>query len=253
MIEQVDPPVIDQTKLDRLCEELDEQGFVIIPSLISPEKADEARTVLEGLLATEATEADLEAKTQRVGRIAVKHPIFIELMTHPFIIAFWRRYLGEDVICSTWSANTAYPGFGRLGWHSDYPYWSITLPWPTGRIAGQTLWLLDDFSVENGGTGVLPGSHKWLRPPDRDMGWLDDAQILTGGRGTVMVMHGACWHTARPNCTEKARSALLGMYMRPCFITQEDMRGQLAELENTSELVQHLMGANQWQPKDVGN
>ncbi len=45
----------------------------------------------------------------------------------------------------------------------------------------------------------------------------------------------------------------IGMYMRPCFITQEDMRGQLAELANPSELVQRLMGAKQWQPQNVGN
>lgn len=237
---------MNNVDFNTLATELDERGFVIIPHVITPEKADEARIVLEKLLAEEATDKDLAAKTQRVGRIAVKHPIFLELMTHPFIVSFWRHYLGDDTICSTWSANTAYPGFDRFGWHSDYPYWSITPPWPTGRIAGQTLWLLDDFSAENGGTGVLPGSHHWLRPPDRDRGWIDEAEILTGVRGSVMVMHGACWHTARPNQTNKMRSALLGMYMRPCFITQEDMRGQLAELDNPSELVQQFVSLSAW-------
>lgn len=233
--------------------QIDERGFAILPSVITPEKADAARAILKTLLAKEATETELVAKTQRVGRIAVKHPIFLELMTHPTIVAFWRHYLGEDTICSTWSANTAYPGYDRFGWHSDYPYWSLTPPWPTGRLAGQTLWMLDDFRAENGGTGVLPGSHQWLRPPDKGLGWIDEAEILTGVRGSVMVMHGACWHTARPNQTSKARSALLGMYMRPCFIPQEDMSGQLAELENPTPLVQQLMGAQQWRPKDVGN
>ncbi|MEZ4863613.1 MAG: phytanoyl-CoA dioxygenase family protein [Caldilineaceae bacterium] len=243
-------PAVD---LEAIAAAVDEQGYAIIPNVIPPEQADAACAILEELLTAEATDASRAAKTQRVGRIAVKDPLFLELMTHPLIVAFWRHYLGEDAICSTWSANTAYPGFDRLGWHADYPYWSITPPWPTGRIAGQTIWLLDDFSDENGGTGVLPGSHRLLRPPDRNWGWLDDAVILTGGRGSVMVMHGACWHTARPNHTDKARSALLGMYMRPCFITQEDMRGQLAELENPSELVQQLMGAKQWRPRNVGN
>ncbi|MEM7126042.1 MAG: phytanoyl-CoA dioxygenase family protein [Chloroflexota bacterium] len=247
-------PQLDQTNLDSLATQLDENGYVIIPSVITPEKADEARNVLEKLLEGESTESDRVAKTQRVGRIAVKHPIFLELMVHPFVVAFWRNYLGEDTICSTWSANTAYPGFDRFGWHSDYPYWSITPPWPTGRIAGQTLWLLDDFTEENGGTGVLPKSHKRLcPPPKREIGWIDEAKILTGVRGSIMVMHGACWHTARPNSTDKMRSALLGMYMRPCFIPQEDMQGQLAELEDPPELVQQLMGAKQWKPRNVGN
>ena len=43
------------------------------------------------------------------------------------------------------------------------------------------------------------------------------------------------------------------MYTRPFYVTQEDMRAQLADLENPSELVQQVMGANQWQPGVVGN
>lgn len=232
--------------------QIDECGYSVIPAVITPEKADEARTVLETFLAAEATEDTRAAKTQRVGRIAVKHPIFLELMTHPLILALWQRYLGEDVICSTWSANTVYPGHDKVGWHADFPYWSIKPPWPMGNFACQTLWLLDDFSVENGGTGVMPGSHRKLVPPPVKNEWIDGAEIMTGVRGSVVVMHGACWHTARPNQTQQARSALLGMYMRPCLITQEDMRAQLAELKEPSPLVQHLMGANQWRPTTVG-
>ena len=239
---------------DQIITELDERGYSLIPSVIMPEKADAARTVLEDLLAAEVTDTTRTAKTQRVGRIVVKHPIFLELLTHPLIIALWQRYLGEDIICSSWSANTVHAGYDNFGWHSDYPYWSITPPWPEGNWAVQTIWMLNDLTVENGATAILSGSHKLRRPPDPEIKnqWIDEAEIVTGQRGSVVVMHGACWHTARPNQTQESRSVLLGMYMRPCFIPQEDMRTQLAELENPSELVQQLLGANQWQPKTVG-
>ena len=52
----------------------------------------------------------------------------------------------------------------------------------------------------------------------------------------------------RPNTSNAARSALLGMYTRPIYVTQEDMRAQLADLDNPSDLVRQLMGANQHQP-----
>jgi hypothetical protein len=42
------------------------------------------------------------------------------------------------------------------------------------------------------------------------------------------------------------------MYLMPWFIPQEDMRGQLEELENPSEQVQQLMCGKQHQPRDVG-
>lgn len=97
--------------------ELDERGYCIIPSVISVEKADQVRAILERILADEESEISREKKTQRVARIAVKHPIFVELMSHPLIVAIWRRYLDEDMICSTWTANTTYPGYSRYGWH----------------------------------------------------------------------------------------------------------------------------------------
>ena len=234
---------------------MDERGYCIIPSVITPEKADEARSVLERLLAEEATDATRQARTQRVGRIAVKHPIFLELMAHPLIVAIWKQYLDEEVICSTWTANTTYPGYDTFRWHPDFPYQRLNQPWPTDNISGQTMWLLNDFSAENGGTGILPYSHRkgHRPPPEMASGWHPDGEILTGIRGSVMVMHGANWHTARPNTSSEVRSVLLGMYTRPIFVTQEDMRAQLAELNSPSELVQQLMGANQWQPGLVGN
>ena len=234
----------------RIIAELDERGYCVIPSVISVEKAHQARTILERILADEGNELSRRKRTQRVGRIAVKHPIFLELMAHPLIVAIWRRYLDEDMICSTWTANTTFPGYSRYGWHPDWPYQRLNQPWPTDRISGQTMWLLNDFSAENGGTGIIPYSHRkgHRPPPEMASDWHSDGEILTGIRGSVMVMHGATWHTARPNTSEAARSALLGMYARPIYVTQEDMRAQMADLDSPSELVRQLMGANQHQP-----
>ena len=132
--------------IDSIINEVDERGFCVVHDVISPEKADEARNVLHDLLDTEITEQAREARTQRVGQIAVKHPIFLELMCHPFVLAVWQRMLGEDIMCSSWSANTVYPGHDHIAWHSDYPYWSLKPPWPAGNLAGQTLWMLDDYT-----------------------------------------------------------------------------------------------------------
>lgn len=247
---KADEDSVSQLDVAEIIAELDERGYCVIPSVISVEKADQVRAILERILADEENEISREKKTQRVARIAVKHPIFVELMSHPLIVAIWRQYLDEDMICSTWTANTTYPGYSRYGWHPDWPYQRLNQPWPTDRISGQTMWLLNDFSAENGGTGIIPCSHRkgHRPPPEMASDWHPDGEILTAVRGSVMVMHGATWHTARPNRSNAARSALLGMYTRPIYVTQEDMRAQLADLDNPSELVRQLMGANQHQP-----
>ena len=76
--------------------DLDEVGFHIIPSVIPVEKADEARAALEQLLEKETTAHALAEKTQRVGRIAVKHPIFLELMADTRVLDVIR------VMCGDW-------------------------------------------------------------------------------------------------------------------------------------------------------
>ena len=239
--------------IDRIIAEIDDQGYSVLSGVISTHKADEARSALEPILAGEITPDERAARHQRVGAIAVKHPVFLELMCHPLILAVWKRYLGEDVVCSTWTSNTIYPGFDKIGWHADYPYWSITPPWPRGNLAGQSVWLLDDFTETNGGTGVLPYSHLKRKPPSdpKDV-WREEGEIITGKRGTVVLGHGAWWHTARPNRSDKPRSCLLGMYCRPCVITQEDMRAQLDLLDNPDETVTQLMCGNIYKPRIIG-
>ena len=247
--------VVTRHDVSAIVAEIGKRGYCFVPSVISPEKADEARRALEPLLDAEATDEIRAAKTQRVGGIAYKHPIFAELLAHPLIVSIWQEYLADEaVICSTWSANTAYPGYDKYGWHPDYPYWWINQPWPLEKVCGQTIWLLDDFTEENGGTGFMPGSHLNGHPPPKAWNeeWPADAQILTGCRGGALVFHGAMWHTARPNRSAKARSALLGMYTRPFFLTQEDMLAQLAKVEKPSEMVRQLMGAKRHQPGIIG-
>ena len=74
---------------------------------------------------------------------------------------------------------------------------------------------------------------------------------MNGRRGSVVFAHGAWYHTARPNITDRSRTVLLGMYLKHCFIPQEDMYGQLAKIENPSEMVKKMMGGNQHQPKNI--
>lgn len=244
-----------QHNVSEIVAEIYERGYCLIPSVIAPDKADEARAALAPLLENEATDEIRAAKTQRVGGIAYKHPVFAELLAHPLIVAIWQAYLDDDdVICSTWSANTAYPGYDKYGWHPDYPFWWINQPWPLEKVCGQTIWLLDDFTEENGGTGFLPGSHLKGHPPPKEWNrtWPPEAEILTGVRGSALVFHGALWHTARPNRSDKARSALLGMYTRPYFLTQEDMLAQLQKVENPTAMICQLMGAKRHQPGIIG-
>jgi ectoine hydroxylase-related dioxygenase (phytanoyl-CoA dioxygenase family) len=247
------PSTAPDIDLDAIIGQIDSQGYCIIENAIPAAEAARARQILMDLVEEEATPENRQARTQRVGEIAVKHQIFRDLLCNPLVLAVWQRYVGEDIFCSSWSANIAYPDFARYGWHVDYPYWSIKPPWPLDFIAGQTIWMLDDFTVENGATGVVPGSHRFGQPPEQPTDvWRDDGVVLEGKAGSIVLGHGAWYHTARPNTTDQHRCCLLGMYLKPFVIPQEDMRGQLAKIKDPSEMVQQLMAGKQHQPHSVG-
>jgi ectoine hydroxylase-related dioxygenase (phytanoyl-CoA dioxygenase family) len=233
--------------VDAVIAEISERGFCVVPSVISTEKTEKLNACLEVIRTLEDGQEIRKLGHQRVLHIAAKNAMFLEPLLHPFVLKVWRKYLGEDMICSTWSANTLYPHSNHMYWHADHPYWTITTPYPTFPLCGQTIWMLDDFTAENGATAGIPGSHRRPYLPDLGHGWSDEAEVLTGTRGSVIMADGAWWHTSTANRTDRPRSALLATYIRSFCVPQEDMRSQLACLKDPSDEIKQLFGSNQYQ------
>jgi ectoine hydroxylase-related dioxygenase (phytanoyl-CoA dioxygenase family) len=126
----------------------------------------------------------------------------------------------------------------------DYPYWALRPPYPTWNLAAHALWMLDDFTEDNGAIGIIPRSHRRDYPPDINPGeWPSDAVIATGAKGSVILAHGAYWHTARPNTSASTRSAVVVSYLRAFCMPHTDMRRQLAQLANPTADEQRLFRA----------
>lgn len=250
-ISQQQSAAVDPERVERIVATLETDGACIEPDVIPVGEADRANEVVRELLEKEATADVREAGQQRIGEIAVKHPVFRELMCHPLVVAVWRRLLGEDMVCSTWTANTIYPGKGNIGWHSDHPFWAMKEPYPVEWLAGQTVWMLDDLTEDNGATGYVPKSHLHRHPPRDPEGWPEGARLATGTRGSVVFGHGAWWHTSTTNRSDQPRSVLLGMYVKTIVIPMEDMADQLRRLDDPTELETQIMGGNQRMPQNI--
>ena len=81
-----------------------------------------------------------------------------------------------------------------------------------------TIWMLDDFTPDNGATRVVPGSHKWgKRPQDvlADPGAPYPGEVLvTGPAGGVVIMNAHLWHGGTANRTAAPRLAMHAFYCR---------------------------------------
>lgn len=73
-----------------------------------------------------------------------------------------------------------------------------------------TIWMLTDFTMENGATGVVPMSHMSRRksPPDRLSDDDDLIKPIIGKAGSVILWHGGLYHIARANTSESVRVGL---------------------------------------------
>ena len=117
---------ISSERLDLAEKDLRTVGFHIVENVITAEDADKARQATLALAETEAQNGKGsiygEDKIRRVWALVSKGTIFCQLIQHPTVIAIWKRFLGEDVIASTFTANIVGPGAPAGGLHIDYPY-----------------------------------------------------------------------------------------------------------------------------------
>ncbi|MGH8930777.1 MAG: phytanoyl-CoA dioxygenase family protein [Egibacteraceae bacterium] len=227
---------------------LEEVGFCVVTSVLPHDAVAEMRELVELLLHAEPQNRH-HTGHQRVLHLAAKHAAFHRALLDPLALAVWRRFLSPDVICSTFTANALWPGATEFYWHADHPYWTLTPPWPSMPLTGQNIWFLDEFTIENGATAGIPGSHRrGALPPYEDRS-VEGSMVLTGPPGSVIFAHGAWWHTSRPNTTDALRCALLATYTHTFCVPQEEMRLQLDAIDEPGDALRRILGGDQYRPQ----
>jgi len=97
-----------------------------------------------------------------------------------------------------------------------------------------TIVAVDDFTAENGGTEVIPGSHRWSdaqieghydgRKHDRAMPASLDSRLVPMAvpAGTCILFHGTLMHRGGANRSAASRLAFSNQYCEPWARTQEN-------------------------------
>ena len=86
-----------------------------------------------------------------------------------------------------------------------------------------TMFVLDDFTAENGGTLIVPGSHKLISQvgSGKPVGPLPPAINVECPAGTVVMFEGRLLHGTGVNRTETARRMYVGNSLKSSFRQQE--------------------------------
>jgi ectoine hydroxylase-related dioxygenase (phytanoyl-CoA dioxygenase family) len=205
-----------------VAEIIDGAGYVMLPRIITPAQALEARAQVLAALLEEPTAQQISfAKAPRrrngqdhVGRLFHKGRIFEELVQLPRIIELAEAILGDDMTLGAYSVRVLNPGATEMGVHIDYPYWAMRGPhFVRPALMLQVILMLQDFTEDNGATLVAPGSQLRGHEPDRER-FAREALKVTGKGGSAIVSHGLLWHDTSRNYTTEPRVGLLINYGR---------------------------------------
>lgn len=130
--------------------------------------------------------------------------------------------LGPFCRISFTSATINEPGNARGGWHADWPFnqrngGHLPAPYPDAVMHLTTIWMLSPFSGDNGGTLIVPGSHRSPNNPTGENGVPHDQPYDTemhvcGDAGSVLVMDSRLWHATAANTADAPRVAVVVRY-----------------------------------------
>jgi hypothetical protein len=154
-----------------------------------------------------------------------------------------RDYFGGEYILNSYGALNNLPLSADTYKHGQHFHRDVRTFSGGFRLMLNMLVMVDDFTVENGATRVVPGTHRVEQRPD-DAYLEHNAERATGRAGSILLFDSNLWHSAAPNRTSGPRMALTLTFTRPFFKQQMDYPRLLGEDFTRDERLRQLLGYN---------
>lgn len=231
----VDQPISLGLENYELAEEhkqrLDKDGFTVFEDVIPTDWLVELRQAFEHTYESEGSEAGKEVSqmegVRRLADLTNKGEVFDSVYLQPFLLAAANYVLQQPFKLHSLNGHAPLKDGPTQALHSD---------WGGERDRAHivnSMWMLDDFTVENGATRIVPGSHRDPRRigeihPDRQSPFSGEVR-LTGKAGSVGVFNGNAWHSSSTSIDGKQRRTLHCAFITRQHPQQTNQRQYLRE------------------------
>ena len=172
---------------------------------------------------------------RNVTGLAGKSRTFVDaVLLHPLLLAAADAIVGPN--CASYTLNVGQlmvrePGAPRQWLHRDQNVWSF-LPHPHPEVELSSVVALTDFTEHNGGTAVVPGSHRWEPGREPEEHEVTYAEMPTGA---AVIYLGSTIHAGGRNRSSRARPGIHLSYVAGWLRPEENNT-----LATPPEVARHL-------------
>ena len=205
--------------MSKLQQKLDADGYALLSELLGRDELDALRNRVEELFSDEGDLAGAEFKqepgSRRLANLVAKGSIFWKLLTHSRTLPLVQYILNHRAKLSSLNARSV-----NAGWPQAQPLHADmgALPDAQGYWVCNVVWMLDDFTADNGPLRIVPGSHRWRTLPQDALAHPEadhpEQIILTAKAGSAIILNAHVWHGGMPNHTTRSRTAIHAFYCR---------------------------------------
>lgn len=238
---------------------LDQNGYLNLGRILSDDQLTAIRNKIKELLEKEGENAGSELMdsphirhpkengADRLADLVNKGAEFDVFYTHPKILAAISHVLGQNFKLSSLNYRSAKPGAGLQKLHVD---WHEPVAVNDFKVCN-SIWLLDDFSRENGATRVIPGTHLQALLPQEalkdPMAPHPEEVIIEAPAGSVVIFNSHTWHGGTNNHTPHPRRAIHSYFCRKDQPQQIDQKRYIKTetLERLPKGAAEILGLDQ--------
>lgn len=244
------------TDIDEIRADLDRAGYAIAAEVISTQTAKDMRAFLAEQIAKD--EAEDEERVRRFytdnddlnrrmsgAQLVNRHKFFRDILEHSLPLQLTKELLGpqtheESYLIHSYGANVTRPGSAQQAIHRDR---GGNVPLSAGAAQTRFIWCLDDFVEENGGTRMVPGSHRDTEPQSWTVRYESVAAEAPAGSVLIytdMLLHGTGANTS----SDLERAGVIIGYCPPWWkpMINFPMTTDPQALQDSTKVLRQLMG-----------
>ena len=215
---------------DNQMQQFEEEGFIFVPDLFTPEEVDILKLEIPEIFAEERPEVVREKSGGAVRTAFATHTyndVYRRFVSHPRILEPAQQMLGGSVYVHQFKLNGKAAFDGEVWqWHQDYGVWHRDDDMPEPRAMNLAVFL-DEVNEFNGPLYIVPKSHKagvleaghdvettsyplWTLEQQSVAKMVERGGIVApkGPPGSGFFFHGALVHGSPPNMSPWDRTLM---------------------------------------------